>query len=149
MHLSVTSSDMGKHELYWQYCTLLGGTAMSSLNQWASRVFSSHMDPKGQGSYASTTFQGKNDKTLSIMCAYIAAQNRSPKGRQCTPVLFACIMQAFLDMLKTSVKKASEFLFFKSPKKGNLNSLGAGFFFVWDISHLRVFKNLLHPPPPR
>jgi hypothetical protein len=44
------------------------------------------------------------------------------KGDNASPVLFAYIMQAFLDTLKTHIK-TSEFRCFKSPKNGNLKAL--------------------------
>jgi hypothetical protein len=43
------------------------------------------------------------------------------QGDNASPILFAYIMQAFLDTLKTNVK-ASEFRFFQPPKNGNLKA---------------------------
>jgi hypothetical protein len=75
-HLSATCSDIGKQGTYRNHSTLQGGNAIVTLGHWASRVAASYQDPRGNGSFTSTTFQGRNNRKLTIICANIAV----PKG---------------------------------------------------------------------
>jgi len=76
MHLSYTASDLGKHTIYRRQPNLTGGAAITSIDQWASRIISQDCDPRGHGTYTSTTYSGKNNNKLTVICAYIAV----PKG---------------------------------------------------------------------
>jgi hypothetical protein len=52
---------------------LTGGAEILYFDQWAIQT---HQDPRGQGTYTSMTYSGRNKKQLTIICAYIAV----PKG---------------------------------------------------------------------
>jgi endonuclease/exonuclease/phosphatase family metal-dependent hydrolase len=71
---------MGAFHPYRQYYNLPEGAAILSFNQWASQVSHSYSDPRGQGSFVSTTFQGRNKKKFTIICTYIAVLKGTDKG---------------------------------------------------------------------
>jgi hypothetical protein len=80
IHISATSSDIGKEPHYRNKPNLTGGAAILSLNHWASKVCNTSTDPRGHGSYTVTTYQGKNRKKLSIIGAYISVLKGGKAG---------------------------------------------------------------------
>jgi hypothetical protein len=80
VHISATSSDLGKDPQYFQRPTLIGGAAIFTLDHWASKVASTSIDPRGHGTYSVTTIQGKNGSKLSIIAAYISVQKGEAYG---------------------------------------------------------------------
>jgi hypothetical protein len=85
IHLSAVSSDIGLEPLYL-HRHLIGGSAILTFGLWASKVAYSSQDPSGHGSYTITTIQGKNNKFVSLIAAYISIQKGSEIG---TESLFA------------------------------------------------------------
>ncbi len=79
-HLSASSSDIGKTPTYKNVSTLIGGAAILSLNHWASKVCSTYSNPRGHGTFTTTTYKGKNGKMLTLICAYISVQKGSYIG---------------------------------------------------------------------
>jgi len=79
-HLSTTCSDIGKQGTYRNNSTLQGRNAIITLSHWASRVSASYQEPHGHGSFTSTTFQGRNNRKLTVICAYIAVLNGRDMG---------------------------------------------------------------------
>jgi hypothetical protein len=79
IHISASSSDIGKHNDYLN-TSPLGGSAIITLCLWSSKVSNRFKDLSGHGSYCVTTLQGKNDKKLSFIAAYIAVQKGSNIG---------------------------------------------------------------------
>jgi len=61
---------------------LVGGTAILTFGLWASKVVYSSQDPSGHGSYSITTIQGKNNKFVSFIAAYISIQKGSENGTE-------------------------------------------------------------------
>lgn len=80
VHVSASSSDFGRLPLYTKRETLTGGNAILSFDHWASKVCSTQHDPRGQGTFTITTYQGKNGKKLSLIAAYIAVQKGTNHG---------------------------------------------------------------------
>jgi hypothetical protein len=80
IHISATSSDIGKEPYYRNKPNLTGGAAILSFNQWASKVCNTSTDPRGHGSYTVTIYQGKNRKKLSIIGAYISVLKGGKAG---------------------------------------------------------------------
>jgi hypothetical protein len=78
VHISSVCTDIGKQGTYQNYCTLQGGNAILTKGHCASQFSASHQDHRGHGSFTSTTFQGRNNIKMTIVCAYIAF----PKGRK-------------------------------------------------------------------
>jgi hypothetical protein len=60
--------------------TLIGGAAIVTLDQWAPKVCATSADPRGQGTYTSTTYKGKNGKHLTLICAYISVEKGANIG---------------------------------------------------------------------
>jgi hypothetical protein len=52
--------------------SLVGGAAILTFGRWASKVSHSLADPSGYGTYTITTIQGRNNKFISLIAAYIA-----------------------------------------------------------------------------
>lgn len=59
VHLSAVSCDIGYEKKYLHYPTLVGGNAILTFNLWASKVTNTYQDPRGHGTYTTTTLQGK------------------------------------------------------------------------------------------
>ncbi len=77
-HISAASSDIGKSPAHIHTELLIGGAAILSFDLWASKVCETRIDPRGHGTYAVTTYQGKNGRKLSVIGAYISVL----KGKQ-------------------------------------------------------------------
>jgi len=75
LHMSAVSSDIGL-EPGFANKSLVGGSAILTFGLWASKVHSSSHDLSGYGSYSITTIQGKHNKEIRFISAYIAV----PKG---------------------------------------------------------------------
>ncbi len=73
VHLSAVSSDIGKNSQYFNK-PIVGGAAIQTFGQWASKIQQSFSDSSGFGTFTVTTIQGKGKKHLSIISAYIAIQ---------------------------------------------------------------------------
>jgi len=73
VHLSASSSNIGLDPLYL-HKHLIGGAAILSFGLWASKVSHSFSDESGHGSFAVTTIQGKGNKHISLIAAYISVQ---------------------------------------------------------------------------
>jgi hypothetical protein len=64
IQIMAVSSDIGKEPVHRNNPNLISGTAILSFNQWASKVCNTQTDPRGQGTYAVMTYQGKNGKNF-------------------------------------------------------------------------------------
>jgi hypothetical protein len=80
IHITATSSDVGKLSHYITNTNLTGGSVILIFDQWASKVSSTSTDPRGHGTYAVTTLQGRNGKYLSIIAAYISVLKGTKAG---------------------------------------------------------------------
>ncbi len=80
IHMSYDSSVVGDQAPYNKYRNLIGGALILSLDHWATRVVSSNGDNRGHGSFTMTTYSGRRNKSLTIICAYIAVQKGSDLG---------------------------------------------------------------------
>jgi hypothetical protein len=67
-------------ELHYANKHIVGGAAILTFGLWASKVINSFPDPCGFGSFTVTTIQGKGNKHISIISAYIAVQKGSDIG---------------------------------------------------------------------
>ncbi len=75
IQITAVSSDIGKEPVHRNNPNLIGGTAILSFNQWASKVCHTQTDPRGQGTYSVTTYQGKNGKkTFHHWCLHIGSK---------------------------------------------------------------------------
>jgi hypothetical protein len=81
VHLSAVSSDIGLNPLYLPK-HLIGGSAILTFDIRASKVSSSYQDPSGHGTYTITTIQGKDNKMVSFIAAYIPVQKGSEIGME-------------------------------------------------------------------
>jgi hypothetical protein len=81
VHLSASSSDIGKDPLYLNK-HLIGDSAILTFGLWASEVSSSSNDNSGHGSFSITTIQGKGNKFMSFIAAYISVQKGSDIGTE-------------------------------------------------------------------
>jgi hypothetical protein len=79
IHLSANCSDIGKKQSYLA-TSIVGGTAILSFQSWASRVSSATNDDSDFGTFSITTIQGKRNKKISFIEAYIAVQKGSVIG---------------------------------------------------------------------
>ena len=71
IHLSACSSNFGIGSEYL-HKSLVGGNAILTFGQWATKVSHFFPDASGFGSFTVTTIQGKNNKKVSFISAYIA-----------------------------------------------------------------------------
>jgi hypothetical protein len=76
VHLSATSSDIGLPNEYANQ-SLIGGAALLTMELWASKVSHSFSDPSGMGSFTVTTINGKHNRYISFISAYIAISKGS------------------------------------------------------------------------
>jgi hypothetical protein len=89
IHLSANCSDIGKQQSYLA-TSIIGGTAILTFQSWASKVSQATNDESGFGTFSITTLQGKQNKKISFIAAYIAVQKGSDIGveslfaQQCT-----------------------------------------------------------------
>jgi len=79
VHLSATSSDVGNDPNFFNR-HLVGGAGILTCSHWASKVSGSSTDTSGNGTYTITTIQGKGNKFISFIAAYIAVQKGSDIG---------------------------------------------------------------------
>jgi len=79
IHLSAVSSHIGLQNDYF-HTSLIGSTAIITMDLWSSKVSHRFEDPSGHGFYCVTTIQGKNKKQISFIAAYIAVQKGSNIG---------------------------------------------------------------------
>jgi hypothetical protein len=80
VHISATASDVGLLPNYKHTQTLTGGVAILTFDHWASKVCKTYSDPRGHGTYTTTTLQGKNGRFLTIIGAYISVLKGSKAG---------------------------------------------------------------------
>jgi hypothetical protein len=80
VHLSATSCKIGFQKEYRNRCNLTGGTAIITTDQWASKVCSTQQDPRGHGTYTVSTLQGRNNRKLAIIAAYISVEKGTYAG---------------------------------------------------------------------
>ncbi len=59
VHVSAVSSDIGAQTSHIQQETLIGGAAILTFDQWASKIESTTCDPRGHGTYTITTIREK------------------------------------------------------------------------------------------
>jgi hypothetical protein len=85
IHLLAVSSDMGLAPHFVKK-NLVGGSAVITCGLWASEVSSASHDESGFGTFSITTIQGKYNKKISFISAYIAADKGTNIG---TESLFA------------------------------------------------------------
>lgn len=85
VHISTTSSNIGNDPLYFNK-NLIGGSAILTFGLWSSKVSISPSDESGHGIFSVTTIQGKGQKCIPFLSAYIAVQKGSNIG---TESLFA------------------------------------------------------------
>jgi hypothetical protein len=67
-------------ELHYANKHIVGGAAILTFGLLASKVINAFPDPCGFGSFTVTTIQGKGNKHISIISAYIAVQKGSDIG---------------------------------------------------------------------
>jgi hypothetical protein len=79
VHLSASSSDISLEREYFD-TNLIGDTAILTFGLWTSKVSQFSLDSSGNGSFTTTTIQGKGNKSLTIISAYIAVQKGSNIG---------------------------------------------------------------------
>jgi hypothetical protein len=79
IHLSACSSNIGKDPKYVNK-SLIGGTAILTYGIWASKVTNYFPDSSGFGTSTVTTIQGKNNKKISFVAAYIAVSKGTNIG---------------------------------------------------------------------
>jgi len=75
--LSATSSNIG---LQKSHKPLIGGAAILTSGLWSSKVSQSSQDLFGNGLYTITTIQGKGNKKISFIAAYIVVSKGSNIG---------------------------------------------------------------------
>jgi hypothetical protein len=80
VHISATSSDIGKEPNYINRPLLIGGAAILTFNQWASKVHHTQTDERGHGTFCVTTILGRNGRKISFICAYISVLKGTTKG---------------------------------------------------------------------
>jgi hypothetical protein len=73
------SSDIGKEKEY-SNLSLVGGAAFITLGLWSSKVCHMESDHSGHDTYTITTLQGKKDKKISFISAYISVKKGSDIG---------------------------------------------------------------------
>jgi hypothetical protein len=73
------SSDAGNEKEFINK-PLVGGTAILTLGLWASKVTHSSQDDSGFRSFSIATIQGRFNKCLSLVSAYISVQKGSDVG---------------------------------------------------------------------
>jgi hypothetical protein len=79
IHLTATSSMIGMEHEY-TLKSLVGGSAIITSGLWASKVSQSTRDLSGYGTFTTTTIQGKHNKKVTFIAAYIAIQKGSNIG---------------------------------------------------------------------
>jgi hypothetical protein len=79
IHLSACSSAIG-YDPEYVHKSLVSGVATLTIGLWASKVCNFFPDPSGHGTYTVTTIQGKNNKKVSFIAAYIAVNKDSNIG---------------------------------------------------------------------
>jgi hypothetical protein len=77
--LTVTSSDIGKDPNFFNR-HLVGGAGILTFGHWVSKVSGSSNDTSGNGTYKIMTIQGKGNKFISFLAAYIAVKKGSDIG---------------------------------------------------------------------
>ena len=70
VHMSTTSSAIGKQKEHLNAKYLPGGAAIFTFDQWASKVTNSGEDERKLGRWAYTTISGKNNHHITIISAY-------------------------------------------------------------------------------
>jgi hypothetical protein len=73
IHLTATSSAIGKNPHYL-HKSLVDGSAILTFGLWSSKVINSFSNPSGDGTYTVTTIQGKHNRKVSFIAAYIAVK---------------------------------------------------------------------------
>jgi len=79
LHISAVSSDIGNDPLY-RKSSLIGGSAILIFGLWSSKISTSPQDESGLGTFTITTIQGKKNKNISFISAYIAVNKGSNIG---------------------------------------------------------------------
>lgn len=79
LHLSATSNQIGNNPEY-THKSMVGSSALLTFGLWASKISHLNQDPSSYGTYAITMVQGKNNKKVSFISAYIAVQKGSNIG---------------------------------------------------------------------
>ena len=70
VHMSTSSSAIGKHQEHKDMKYLPGGSAIFTFDQWASKITTSGEDERQLGRWAYTTITGKNNRHITIISAY-------------------------------------------------------------------------------
>jgi len=79
VHLTASSSDLGLEREYYNK-SLVGGAAILTFGLWASKVSQSTQDESGNGTFTIASIQGRRNKTISFISAYIAVQKGAKIG---------------------------------------------------------------------
>jgi hypothetical protein len=66
IHLCAVSSDIGLQNDYFN-TSLIGGTAIITMDLWSSKVSHCFEDPSGHGSYCVATIEGRNNKKFPLL----------------------------------------------------------------------------------
>lgn len=119
IHISATSSDIGKTKECITRHNLIGGAAIISFNHWASKVCHTQHDPRGHGTFTVTTYQGKNGKKLSIIGAYISVIKGSAAGDN------TLYHQQITLMEKQAIKDKTLWKANKCPRKEAILAIGS------------------------
>ena len=80
VHISATSSDIGKQKENINKPNLIGGAAIITTDLWVSKVNETIQDPRGHSTYTKTTYRGKNGRKLTIIGAYISVSKGTSAG---------------------------------------------------------------------
>lgn len=81
VNLSAMSSSIGLDPLYL-HKNLVGGSTILTFGLWASKVSQSFHDTSGHGIFSISTIQGKGNKCISFIAAYISVQKGSNIGTE-------------------------------------------------------------------
>jgi len=80
-HLSAVSSNIGLDPSY-KHSSLVGCVAIATFGSWSSKVCCSSQVYSGLGTYTINTIQGKHNKLISFIAAYISVQRGSNIGTE-------------------------------------------------------------------
>jgi hypothetical protein len=80
VHLSATSCKIGLQHKCCNQHNLTGGTTIITTDQWVSKVCNTQQDPRGHGSHTTTTLQGRSNREISIIAAYISVEKGTYAG---------------------------------------------------------------------
>ena len=80
VHLSTASSTVGTFKEHRNARLLPGGTAILTFDHWVNKISASGTDSRQLGRWCHTTITGKNNRHITIICAYRTCRQGPASG---------------------------------------------------------------------